>query len=86
VVPGLVGDHDAVVEGVELEVAILPPLLLPSDVLREETPEFCDGRGLGRREGRGMGRAAHRSRHRAGIRMERVVGVVGDMRAGMCVG
>ena len=47
VVACLVGDHDAIVEGVELEVAILPSFLLPSDIVCEEAPKFCYGRGLG---------------------------------------
>lgn len=55
----LVVDHDAVVEGVELEEAIVPPLLLSSDVVGEETPELGDGRGvLG-----GTSRASQRRRH-----------------------
>lgn len=67
VVACLVGDHDAIVEGVELEVAILPPLLLASDVLREEAAEFCHGRGLGGGESRGVRRAAYGGRHRVDI-------------------
>jgi hypothetical protein len=43
-IPRLVIDHDPVVEGVELQVAILPTLLLPSDIVGEQTSEFGDGR------------------------------------------
>jgi hypothetical protein len=52
VVPRLVAHHDAAVEAVEFEVAILPPLLLPSDVVCEEASEFCHWSGLRCREGR----------------------------------
>lgn len=42
-VAGLVVDHDAVVERVELEEAILPLLLLFADVGRVEAAELGDG-------------------------------------------
>ena len=45
-VPCLVIYHDPAVEGMELEIAILPPLLLPLDVLCIEATKFCHGRAV----------------------------------------
>lgn len=39
-------DDDATVEGVELEEAILPLLLLLARVVGEEAAKLCDGRGV----------------------------------------
>jgi len=58
----LVVDHDAVVEGVEAEVAVLPPLLLPPHVVREETSELGDRRRVLRGGGGGLQRSRHRVR------------------------
>lgn len=69
----LVVDHDSVIEAVELEVAILPPLLLPSDIMREETSKFGDGCGvLGRGNSRGTRRGPDRRIHGGDYRSERV--------------
>lgn len=46
VVPCLVAHHDAVVEGMEFEESILPSLLLPPDIVGEETSKFGDWCGL----------------------------------------
>jgi hypothetical protein len=46
VISGLVRHHDPVIEGVELEIAILPPLLLPLDISGKEASEFVHGRRL----------------------------------------
>lgn len=62
-VAGLVVDHDAVVEGVELEVAILPLLLLLAEVGRVEAAELGDGGRLRGGELR-VRRAAEGRRHR----------------------
>lgn len=56
IVHAVVVDHDALVEGVEFEPSVLPSLLLPAQVGREEAAEFEDGSGvLGLRDG-GCGR------------------------------
>jgi hypothetical protein len=86
-VPRLVIDHHPTVEGMKLEVSILPPLLLSSDILREETSKFSYRRGiLGGRDGgdiRGMLRVSKRSGHRVDIRLRRVEFRVGDIKAGL---
>jgi len=85
-VPCLVVDHDPVVEGVELEIAILPSLLLSLDVLCKEAAKLGNRRaGLGGGnggDGRGVLRGAQRGRHHVDIRERRVVVGVGDMEAG----
>lgn len=60
----LVVHHDAAVERVELEVAILPFLLLFADVRRVQAAELCDRRSLRGGQLRVRG-AAKGSRHRA---------------------
>ena len=85
-VPCLVVDHDPAVEGVELEIAILPPLLLSLDVLCEEAAELGNGRAIlgggNGSDGRGVLGIAERGRHRVDTRLRRVVVGVGDMEAG----
>ena len=87
-VPGQVVDHDAVVERVELEKAIVPSLLLAADVVGEETAKLGDGRRVLRGgdggDGGGVLVAAERSRHGTGWRTGRVAGrVESDMEAGV---
>lgn len=69
-VAGLVVDHDAIVERVELKKAILPSLLLAADILGEETAELGNGRavlgGGDGSDGGGVRGAAERSRHGTG--------------------
>jgi hypothetical protein len=60
----LVVHHDAAVEEVEFEVAILPFLLLLADVGRVQAAKLCDRRGLRGGQLRVRG-AAGGSRHRA---------------------
>lgn len=61
-----VEDHDAVVEGVKFEVAILPALLLPAHVMGKEAAELEDGRGVLRGgDGGGVGGPSQRVRHGA---------------------
>jgi hypothetical protein len=83
----LVIHHDPAIEGVELEKSILPPLLLSSDILREETSEFGHRRGILRGgdggDVRSMLRVSERSRHRVDTRLVRVAFEVGDMEAGL---
>lgn len=85
-VPCLIVDHDPAVEGVELEIAILPPLLLSLDILGEEATELGNGRavlgGSNGSDGRGVLSITQRSRHRVDSRLRRVVVGVGDMEAG----
>jgi hypothetical protein len=78
-IPRLITHHDPVVEGVEFEVPILPSLLLPSDVVCEEAPELCDGRGLRCGERGGVRRAAERGRHHVDIPWEHVAIMLHDM-------
>lgn len=75
-IPRLVADHNPAVEGVELEEPILPSFLLPSDIVCEETPELCDGRGLGGGKLRSVRDTSHRRRHCAEICVGRVGGVL----------
>jgi hypothetical protein len=82
-IPRLVTHHDPVVEGVQLEVSILPPLLLLSDIVREEAAELNDRRRLRCGECGGVRRAAERGRHRVGIRTRRVANALHDMGAGV---
>lgn len=73
-VPGLVVDHDAVVEGMEPDEAIVPALLLAPDVVGEETPELGDRR----RVLRGHARASRR--HGVVFGMHAVDGVTATRR------
>lgn len=62
----LVVHHDAIVEGVEVEVAILPFLLLFPYVWRVQTSKLGNGRGL--RGGElGVRRSAEGCRHSSGL-------------------
>ena len=87
-VAGLIVDHDAVVEGVKLEEAILPALLLAADIVGEETAELSNGRGalggLDGSNGGGVLGVAQRGRHGTGSLGGRVVGrcLAYDMDAG----
>ena len=86
-VAGLVVHHDPVVEGVELEVAILPLLLLLADVWRVETAELGDWCRLRCGELRVL-RVAEGCRHRLCVRMRRARRLLQDMGGGRrgCVG
>lgn len=46
VISGLVIDHDTVIERMEFEIAILPSLLLSSDVMGEEAAKLGDRCGV----------------------------------------
>lgn len=80
-VPRFITHHDTVVEGVEFKVAILPSLLLPLDVVGEETSEFGDWCSLRRGEGGGVGRASERGGHCAVMRVGHVLFILCDMGA-----
>lgn len=78
----LVVHHDAVVEGVEFEIAILPPLLLASDIVGEETAVLGDGRRVLRGgDGGGVRCTSNRGRHHVRRWRRRVVWAAQDMGA-----
>ena len=77
-VAGLVVHHDPAVEGVELEVAIVPFLLLLANVGCVEAAELCDGRRLRRGDLR-MRRATEGCRHRLGGCVRCAQGALQDM-------
>jgi hypothetical protein len=81
-VAGLIIDHDPVVEGVELEKAILPLLLLLADVGRVEAAELGDGCGLRGRELR-VRCAAEGRRHRCIGRVVFFAQGMGDVARGL---
>jgi hypothetical protein len=41
-IAAVIVDHDALIESVVFETAILPPLLFPSEIMGEEADEFED--------------------------------------------
>jgi hypothetical protein len=60
----LVIDHDAAIEGVEFEIAILPALLLAAEIICVETAKLCDGGGiLGGGDSGGVERVPQRRCH-----------------------
>jgi hypothetical protein len=76
VITRLVGDHNPAVECVELEIAILPSFLFPSEVVREETFELVDRGGLRGGERGRVRRASRWGRHRDEFRLRCVMGVL----------
>jgi hypothetical protein len=60
----LVIDHDAAIEEVEFEIAILPTFLLAAEIVCVETAELCDGGGiLGGGDSGGIERVPQRRCH-----------------------
>lgn len=76
-VASLVVHHDAIVERVELEIAILPAFLLAPDIVGEKTAELSNRRSVLRcGDGRGVRCVSKRGCHRGEIGMKRVKSVV----------